>query len=94
MTIKTKKTLFIAFTLLFSAIMLTASGLFLVEYDMAKDWFMGMGIHPIMVFPIAMAQILGVILLWSKIQFAAVTGSVDNPTAVSWSATVGSRNRT
>ncbi len=72
MTIRTKKILFISFTLLFSVVMLSASALFLLNYEDAKEWFLNMGVHPILVFPIAMAQILGVILLWSKIQFAAV----------------------
>ncbi len=67
-----KKILYYSFTGLFSVLALSASGFWLINYNWATDWFLKMGIHPVLVYPIAMFQVLGVILLWSKIQFAAI----------------------
>ena len=67
-----KKSLYYSFTALFSILVLLSSGLFILKFDLAQEWFMNMGIHPFMVFPIAFAQILGVVLLWSKIHFAYI----------------------
>jgi len=67
-----KKFFFTAFTLLFSILMLTASIFLLADFEFASEAFLGIGISPILIFPVAMAQILGVLMLWLKIQFAAI----------------------
>ena len=68
---QTKRRFYIGFTLLFSVLMLTASAFLLMDFQGSTRFFEGIGVPPVLVFPIAMAQILGVILLWSKVPFVA-----------------------
>lgn len=61
---KTYKIIFYVATLLFSGIMLFSVSMYLTQTEMIKEAFTSMGYPTYLVYPLAIAKILGLFALW------------------------------
>ncbi|MFY0603378.1 MAG: DoxX family protein [Flavobacteriaceae bacterium] len=61
---KTNKIIFYIATILFTGIMLFSISMYLTQTEMIREAFKGMGYPTYLVYPLAIAKILGLIVLW------------------------------
>jgi len=65
-TNKRNKTIFLASTGLLSLLMLGSAGMYFFNYDMVSDTFVKLGFPTYIIYPLAVAKILGLIAIWTK----------------------------
>ncbi len=66
MTQKNKKTIYLVSTVLLSAMMLMSAGMYFFNYEMVSETFIRLGYPTYLIYPLAIAKILGVVALWTK----------------------------
>ncbi len=66
MTRKNKKTIYLVSTVLLSALALMSAGMYFFNYEMVYENFVNLGYPTYLIYPLAIAKILGVIALWTK----------------------------
>ncbi len=63
---KTKRIIFLVSTALLSLMMFMSAGMYLFKHEMVREVFTNLGFPPFIIYPLAVAKILGVIMLWVR----------------------------
>ena len=63
---KRNKIIYLVATGLLSALMLMSAGMYFLQYDMVSDTFTRLGFPTYIIYPLAIAKILGLVAIWTK----------------------------
>lgn len=63
---KRNKIIYLAATGLLTALMLMSAGMYFLQYDMVSDTFTRLGFPTYIIYPLAIAKILGLVAIWTK----------------------------
>jgi len=63
---KTNKIIYYASTGLLTALMLFSAGMYFFKHEMVSEAFIGLGYPTYIIYPLAIAKILGLIAIWTR----------------------------
>mgnify|MGYP000374424620 CR=1 FL=1 len=63
---KNLKTIYLASTGLLTALMLMSAGMYIFSHDMVSETFANLGFPTYIIYPLAIAKVLGIIAIWTN----------------------------